>query len=319
MKAIYYTEYGSYDVLQLKEVEKPTPKEDEVLIKVHAASINSWDWGLVTGTPKIFRLFARKPKHEIPGADIAGTVELVGSKVTKLRAGDRVYGDLCENGFGGFAEYTCARGNALTLIPDEMSFLEAAAIPQAGLLALQSFRYKMNIQPGQSILINGAGGGVGSFGIQLAKIYGAEVSGVDHPKKFDMMRAVGCDHFFDYTKMDFTKMDVKYDCILDVNTDRNIFSYLRALKTGGTYVTVGGHLDKLLAIFLLNPLIRLFTGKRLRVLPLKANKDLDHLSSLYKEGKLKCVIDGPYKLEEGVEAFKAFSNSDFKGKIVITV
>ncbi len=319
MKAIYYTEYGSYDVLQIKEVEKPAPKEDEVLIKVHAASINSWDWGLVTGTPKIFRLFASKPKHKIAGADVAGTVESVGTKVTKLRPGDRVYGDLCENGFGAFAEYTCARENALTLIPSEMSFPEAAAIPQAGLLALQSFRYKMNIQQGQTILINGAGGGVGSFGIQLAKLYGAEVSGVDHPKKFDMMRSIGCDHFIDYTKMDFTKMDMKYDYILDVNTDRSIFSYLRTLKTGGTYVTVGGHLDKLLAIFLLNPLVRLFTGKRLRVLPLKANKDLDQLSSLYKEGKLKCIIDGPYKLEQGVEAFKAFSNSDFKGKIVITV
>ena len=320
MKAIYYREYGSYDVLHLKEVDKPSPKEDEVLIKVHAASINSWDWGLVTGTPKIFRLFgALKPKHKILGADVAGIVESAGSKVTKLKPGDEVYGDLCENGFGSIAEYTCARENALTKKPNEMSFEEAAAIPQAGLLALQSLRNKMNIQPGQTLLINGAGGGVGSFGIQIAKLYGAEVTGVDHPKKFDMMRSVGCSHFIDYTKEDFTKKGIKYDYILDVNTDRSLFSYLPALKSGGAYVTVGGDLGKLLAIFLLNPLISLFTKKHLRVLALKANKDLDHLGSLFKEGKLKSVIDGPYKLEQAVDAFKAFSTSNFRGKIVIMI
>jgi len=319
LKAIYYTAYGSYDVLQIKEVEKPVPKEDEVLIKVHAASINSWDWGLVTGTPKIFRLFARRPKHNILGCDVAGTIESVGSKVTKLKPGAQVYGDLCENSFGSIAEYTCARENALEIKPTEMSFEEAAAIPQAGLLALQSFLYKMKIKPGQTILINGAGGGVGSFGIQIAKLYGAEVTGVDHPKKFAMMRSIGCDHVIDYTKVNFVKEGIKYDYILDVNTDRSIFSYLRALKPRGTYVTVGGHLGKLLLIFLLRPIVALFTGKHLRLLPLKPNKNLDKLSTLYKEGKLKCIIDGPYKLEQGVDAFKAFSDSDFKGKIVITI
>jgi len=319
LKAIYYTEYGSYDVLHVKEVQKPVPKEDEVLIKVHAASINSWDWGLVTGTPKIFRLFNSKPKHKIPGCDVAGIVESVGNKATRLKAGDQVYGDLCENGFGSIAEYTCAKENALQIKPAEMSFEEAASIPQAGLLALQSFRKKMKIQSGDTILINGAGGGVGSFGIQIAKLYGAGVTGVDHPKKFEMMRSIGCDNFIDYTRENFTKTGTKYDYILDVNTDRSIFSYLKSLKKGGTYVTVGGHLGKLLGIFLLNPLIRLFTGKHLRVLALKANKDLDHLGSLFKEGKLKCIISGPYKLEESVDAFKAFSSSDFNGKIVITI
>jgi len=241
VKAIVYTKYGPPDVLELKEVEKPTPKDNEVLIKVHAASVNSWDWDLLRGTPFLNRLGGLlKPKYKILGADIAGRVEAVGRNVKRFQPGDEVFGDLSECGWGGFAEYVCARENALALKPASMTFEEVAAVPQAAVMALQGLRDKGQIQPGQKVLINGAGGGVGTFAVQIAKSFGAEVTGVDSTRKLDMMRSIGADQVIDYTREDFTKSGQRYDLILDVVAYRSIFDYKRALSPKGIYVFVGG-------------------------------------------------------------------------------
>jgi len=241
MKAIVYTKYGPPDVLELKEVDKPIPKDDEALIKVHAVSINDWDWGLVQGIPFTNRLLfgLLKPKKRILGSDIAGQIEAVGKNVEQFQPGDEVYGDLSGD-WGGFAEYVCARENALAPKPASMTFDEAAAIPQAAMLALQGLRDRGQIQPGQKLLINGAGGGVGTFAVQIAKLYGVEVTGVDSSGKLDMLRSMGFDHVIDYTQEDFTKRGQCYDLILDVKTNRSVFDYARALSPNGIYVTVGG-------------------------------------------------------------------------------
>ena len=216
MKAIAYHEYGSPDVLKLEEVEKPTTRDNEVLVKVHASSINDWDWGLLRGKPFVNRLpYLLKPKRQILGGDIAGRVEAIGSKIKKVQPGDEVFGDLCQYGWGGFAEYVCARENALMLKPASMAFEEAAAVPQAAVLALHSLRYKGQVQAGQKVLINGAGGGAGSFNVQMAKLSGAEVTGVDSTIKLAMMRSIGADHVIDYTNEDFTQNGQHYDLIID--------------------------------------------------------------------------------------------------------
>lgn len=240
MKAIVFTEYGSPDVLELREVEKPTPKDDEVLVRVHAASVNDWDVGALRGTPFVNRVLfgLLKPKKRILGSDIAGRIEAVGKDVLQFQPGDEVFGDLSGD-WGGFAEYVCARENALVLKPASMTFEQAAAIPQAALLALQGLRDKGHIQPGQRLLLNGAGGGVGTFAIQIARLYGAEVAAVDSGEKLDMLRSLGAAHVIDYTRDDFTKAGPRYDLILDVKTNRSMFAYASALRPDGTYVTVG--------------------------------------------------------------------------------
>ena len=219
MKAIVCTKYGSPDVLQLKEVAKPIPEDNEVLVEVHAASVNDWDWGLLRGKPFLNRLLfgLLKPKIKILGSDIAGRVEAVGRNVKQFQPGDEVFGDISGCGWGGFAEYVCARENALALKPASMTFEEAAAVPQAAVLALQGLRDKGQIQPGQKVLINGAGGGVGTFAVQIAKSFGAEVTGVDSTRKLDMVRSIGADHVIDYTQEDFTQSGQRYDLILDVD------------------------------------------------------------------------------------------------------
>jgi NADPH:quinone reductase-like Zn-dependent oxidoreductase len=320
MKAIVYTEYGSPDVLQLKEVEKPTPKDNEVLIKVHAASINDWDWGLLQGIPFINRLLfgLLKPKKQILGSDIAGRTEACGKKVEQFQPGDDVFGDLSGD-WGGFAEYVCARENALALKPGSMTFDEAAAIPQAAMLAIQGLRDKGQIQSGQKLLINGAGGGVGTFGVQIAKSMGVEVTGVDSRGKLDMMRSMGFDHVIDYTQEDFTKTGLCYDLILDVKTNRSIFEYTRALNPNGIYVTVGGSMTRLLQALFLGPWISMISKKRIRIVGLKPNKDLAYMNELFEAGKVKPVIDGPYKLSEVPEAIRYFGEGKHKGKVVITM
>ena len=322
MKAIVYTEYGPAEVLQIKEVPKPTPKDDEVLIKIHASSINDWDWGLIRGKPFYIRLLCGilKPKINIPGVDIAGQVEAVGNNVKKFQPGDEVYGDLSGCGFGGFAEYVCAPDSALALKPAGLSFIEAAAVPHAAMLAVQGLRDVGQIQPGQTLLINGAGGGVGTLGVQIAKFIGVEeVTGVDSVSKLDMMRSIGFDHLVDYTQEDFTKTGQCYDLILDVKTNRSIFDYARALTPDGIYVTVGGTTTRLLQAFFLGPLLRLFSKKNIRIVALKPNKDLDYINELFEEGKIKPVIDGPYKLNEVPEAIRYFGEGKHKGKVVITL
>ena len=319
MKAIVYTKYGGPEVLQIKEVEKPYPKDDEVLIKVYAVSINDWDWGLLQGD-FINRLLngLLKPKKQILGSDIAGRIEAVGKNVKQFKPGDEVYGDLSGR-WGGFAEYVCARENLLALKPAAMSFAEAAAIPQAAMLAVQGLIDKGQIQPGQKLLINGAGGGVGTFGIQIAKLYGVEVTGVDNAGKLDMLRSMGFDHVIDYTKEDFTKTGKCYDLILDVKTNRSMFNYARALSRNGVYVTVGGSMARLLQALLLGPWISMVSKKHIRIVALKTNKDLAYMNELFEAGKVKPVIDGPYKLDEVPEAFRLFGKGDHKGKVIINI
>ena len=319
MKAIIYTKYGGPEVLQVKEIEKPHPKDDEVLVKVYAASINDWDYGLLDGD-FVNRLLngLLKPKRQILGSDIAGRIETVGKNVKQFKTGDEVYGDLSGR-WGGFAEYTCAPEKSLALKPAGMSFEEAAAIPQAAMLAVQGLLDKGKIQAGQKLLINGAGGGVGTFGIQIAKLYGVEVTGVDSSGKLDMLRSMGFDHVIDYTKEDFTKNGQCYDLILDVKTNRPISDYTRVLSRNGIYVTVGGSMGRLLQALLLAPWISMIHKKQIRIVALKPNKDLAYMNELFEAGKIKPVIDGPYKLDEVPAAFRIFGDGAHKGKIVITM
>jgi NADPH:quinone reductase-like Zn-dependent oxidoreductase len=319
MKAIVYTEYGPPDVLQLKEVAKPTPKEDEVLIKVHAASVNDWDWGLLRGTPFVNRLMfgLLKPKTKILGCDIAGGVEAVGKNVKQFQSGDEVFGDLSGSGFGGFAQFVCAREDVLALKHARMTFEEAAAVPQAGVLAVQGLR-KGQIQKGKKILINGAGGGVGTFAVQIAKSFGAEVTGVDSTRKLDMLLSMGADHVIDYTKEDFTKNGQAYDLILDVVVYRSMFDYKRALGPKGIFVMIGGSMPRIFQIVLTAPLIT--RSKKLVILAHKPNpKDLIFINDLFEAGKVKPVIDRCYPLSEVPEALRYFGEGHHQGKVVITL
>lgn len=319
MKAVVYTKYGGPEVLELKEVERPSPKENEVLIKVHAVSLNDWDWSLVEGSLFVNRLFYGlfKPRFQIPGSDIAGRVETVGAQVRRFKVGDEVFGDLSGK-WGGLAEYVCAPENMLELKSPAMSFCEAAAIPQAAMLAVQGLIDKGQIQPGQKLLINGAGGGVGTFGIQIAKLYGAEVTVVDSAPKLELLRSMGAIHAIDYKQEDFTKNGKQYDLILDAKTNRPILHYLRALTPNGKYVTVGGSISRLLEALLLGPLISAFSRKKVIIVALKANKDLVYMNDQFEAGKIKPIIQGPYPLEQAREAFEIFSRADHLGKIVLT-
>jgi NADPH:quinone reductase-like Zn-dependent oxidoreductase len=319
LKAIVYTKYGGPEVLQLREIEKPFPKDDEVLIKVYAVSINDWDFGLLQGDfiNRILNGFL-KPKRKILGSDIAGRIEAVGKNVKQFKTGDEVYGDLSGR-WGGFAEYACAPEKSIALKPASMSFSEAAAIPQAAMLAVQGLIDKGKIQPGQKILINGAGGGVGSFAIQIAKLYRVESTGVDSSSKLNMLRSMGFDRVIDFTKEDFTKNGKRYDLILDAKTNRSMFAYARSLCPKGVYVTVGGSMNRLLQALFMGPWISMYTKKYIRIVTLKPNKDLVYINGLFETGKVKPVIDGPYKLEEFPEAFKLFGRAEHKGKVVITM
>ena len=319
MKAAIYTKYGGPEVLQITEIAKPTPKDDEVLVKIYAVSINDWDAGLLQGDP-INRMLngLTKPKRQILGSDIAGVIEAIGKNVTQFKIGDEVYGDLSGR-WGGFAEYVCAPEKALALKSRSMSFEEAAAIPQAAMLAVQGLIDKGNIRSGQQILINGAGGGVGTYGVQIAKQYDVEVTGVDHTDKLDMMLSLGFDHVIDYTKEDFTKSGKRYDLILDAKTNRSLFKYSRALNSNGVYVTVGGDTGRLFQALFLAPLIKLINKKHIRIVALKTNKDLLYMNELFEAGKVRSVIDGPYKLDDIEKVFRKFNKAEHKGKLVITM
>jgi NADPH:quinone reductase-like Zn-dependent oxidoreductase len=320
MKAIVYQKYGPPDVLELREVEKPVAGGNEVLVKVHAASINSWDWDLLRGKPFVFRLWGLlKPKYQIPGADIAGLVEAVGKDVKQFQPGDEVFGDLCGCGWGGFAEYVCAQENALALKPASMTFEQAAAIPQAAVMALQGIRDKGEVQPGQKVLINGAGGGVGTFAVQIARYFGAEVTGVDSTAKLDMMRSIGADHVIDYTQEDFTQNGQRYDLIIDVVANRSIFDYKRVLSPRGIFIMVGGTVAAIFQAMFLGPLISKTGSKKLGILVHKPNKDLAFLKELFEDDKVKPVIDRCYPLSEVAEAFRYFGKGHTRGKVVITV
>src|SRR6266540_39910 len=320
MKAIVYYKYGSPDVLKLKEVEKPAPADDQVLIKVHAVSLNRSDWEGLVGKPLYARFGGfRKPSQHILGSDIAGQVEMVGKNNSQFQAGDEVFGEMGDY-HSGFAEYVCASGKILALKPASMTFETAAAIPQAGVIALQGVRDKAQLQPGQKVLINGAGGGAGTFAIQLAKLYGAEVTGVDNTEKLDFMRSLGADHVIDYTREDFTKNGKQYDFILDLIAYRSAFAYARALKPNGSYYAVGGSVATFLQFLLFGPWIRRTSGKHVRLLAVQRNrKDLEYITELCVVGKVIPYIDKRYLLSEVPEALRYLGEGHAKGKIVITV
>ncbi|WP_437570918.1 NAD(P)-dependent alcohol dehydrogenase [Sorangium sp. So ce542] len=320
MRAIVYDRYGAPDVLRLADIAVPEIADDEVLVRVRAASVNSWDWDLVTGTPVFFRFWGLfKPKHRVPGADIAGQIEAVGKKVTRFRPGDEVFGDLCQCGWGGFAELARARESALALKPAGMTFEQAAATPQAGAMALQGLRDEGAIRPAQTILINGAGGGVGTFAIQIAKSFGAEVTGVDRAEKLETMRSVGADHVVDYAREDFAENGRTYDLILDAAAHRSMFDYSRALSPGGTYVMLGGAVGRILELLLLGPWISRSERKKMRIMAAKANHELGVLAELFQAGKVRPVIDRCYPLAEVADAFRYFGEGRACGKIVITL
>src|SRR5215213_2403785 len=320
MKAIVYTRYGPPEVLELKEVAKPIPRDDEVLIKVQAVSVNRSDWEGLRGKPLYARIGGLlRPRQQILGSDVAGRVEMAGRSVSRFRPGDEIFGDILPR-LGGFAEYVCARESALALKPASLTFEEAAAIPQAAVIALQGIRDKGQVQTGQKVLISGAGGGAGTFAVQLAKLYGAEVTGVDNTGKLDFMRSLGADHVIDYTREDFTKNGKQYDLILDVVAHRSVFAYERALKSSGRYFLTGGSVATIFQILLLGPLIRGTTGKNMRILAVQPNlKDMVHITELYEAGKVIPVIDKTYPLSEVPEALRYLGEGRVRGKVVITV
>jgi NADPH:quinone reductase-like Zn-dependent oxidoreductase len=319
MKALIRDRYGPPEVLEVREVERPVPRAGEVLVRVHAASINDWDWGLLQG-PTIPLGFERL--RPILGSDVAGVVTEVGEGVQRLRAGDEVYGDQCRfgaGGWGGFAEYVCAREGALVPKPARMTFEQAAALPQAGQLAVQGLFAAGPLQSGWKILINGAGGGVGTIAIQLAKGTDVEVTGVDRASKLEMMQSLGFDHVIDYEMEDFTKNGRRYDLILDTKTNRWPFEYPGSLNAGGTYATVGGLNARLFQAVVFGWWIRRTTGKTVRLVGLRPNQDLPYLNERFEAGQLVPVIDGPYALADAREAFRHFGAGKHKGKIVIAM
>ena len=322
MKAIVCTKYGSPDVLQLKEVEKPTPKDNEVLVKVHAAAVNAADLDFLRGTFMVRIGGPLKPMYKILGSDVAGRVEAVGRNVKQFQPGDEIWGDLSyPYGSGTFAEYVCVPENALRLKPASMTFEEAAAVPTAAVVALQGLRDKGQIQPGQKVLINGAGGGMGTFAVQIAKSFGAEVTGVDSTSKLDMLRSIGADQVIDYTQEDYTKSGQRYDLILDVAAYRSIFDYRRALSPEGIFMMVGGSLATLLQVVFLGALISRIGSKKIGLNTWEPNKreDLALLAELFEAGKVVPVIDRRYPLSEVPEALRYLEEGHAQGKVVITM
>ena len=322
MKAIVYTQYGPPDVLHFKDAEKPTPKDNEVLIKVHATSVNAAEPHIVRGEPIFVRLMVGgilKPTNTIPGADVAGQVEAVGRNVTKFQPGNEVFGDLSESGWGAFAEYVCANEAALVLKPANITFEQAAAVPLAGVTALQGLN-KGQIQAGQKVLINGASGGVGTFAVQIAKSFGAEVTAVCSTKKLDMMRSLGADHVIDYTKEDFTQNAQRYDLIIAANGHHSIFEYKRALSAAGSCVVTGGSMTQIFQSMLLGPVVSMRGSQKIGNLMAKPNaKDLDFLKGLLETGKVVPVIDRCYPLSETADALRSLEEGHAQGKIVIMV
>ncbi len=319
MKAIVYTKYGSPDVLQLKDVEKPTPNDNEVLIKIHAASVNAYDWHFLTADIFLIRLMGGgllKPKNTRLGADIAGRVEAVGRNVKQFQPDDEVFGMVR----GGFAEYACAPENALALKPANSSFEEAAAVPMAAVTALQGLRDTGQIQPGQKVLINGASGGVGTFAVQIAKSFGAQVTAVCSTRNLDQARSLGADHVIDYTKEDFTQSEQQYDLILAANGYHSLSAYQRALAPKGIYVMAGGTMAQIFQAMLLGSWMSKSGGKKMGGVSAKSSqKDLVILKGLVEAGKVVPVIDRRYPLSETAEALRYLGEGHARGKIVITL
>jgi NADPH:quinone reductase-like Zn-dependent oxidoreductase len=320
MKAILQTNYGSPDVLKLEDVEKPAPKGNQVLVKVHAASINAGDYRIMRANPFFIRLMGEgflRPKDTRFGSDVAGRVEAVGEDVKQFQPGDEVFG--CAK--GAFAEYVLARESNLALKPANRSFAEAAAVPIGALTALQGLRDTGGIRAGQRVLIQGASGAVGTFALQLAKLFGAEVTAVCSPRNLDMARSLGADHVIDYTKEDFTRNQPRYDLIFAVNGYHPMTAYQRALCPQGIYVCAGGTMPQFMQAILLGSLLSKDGGKKLTTMGIaKVNqKDLVYLGELLEAGKIVPVIDARYPLSETAEAVRYVEDKHAQGKVVITV
>jgi NADPH:quinone reductase-like Zn-dependent oxidoreductase len=323
MKAIVQTVYGSPDVLQLAEVQRPIVSDDGVLVRVKASSINAGDWHLMRGDPFLIRLMfggLRKPKIKTLGMDVAGIVEAVGRSVTQFKPGDAVFGDTSEAGFGSFAEYVCAPESAFVHKPDHVSFEAAASVSVAALAALQGLRDYGQIKAGQKVLINGASGGVGSFAVQIAKAFGAEVTAVCSTAKMDMVRSLGADHMIDYTQTDITQTGQQFDLILDAAAYRSVFDHLPILTAKGTYVLVGGAIDRFFKTMLLGPWITKTRSKNVKCLASKPNQaDLITLKEMLEMGKISPVLDRTYPLSEVPIAIHQLEQRQVTGKITIMI
>ncbi len=322
MKGIVYSNYGSPDVLKCEELEKPTPRDDEVLIKVRAASVNPFDWHFMRGTPYFVRILAglRKPKDTRLGVDVAGQVEAVGRNVTQFKPGDEVFG-ACR---GAFAEYACTSESAVAMKPNNVTFEQAASVCVAALTALQGLRDKGQIQPGQKVLINGAAGGVGTFAVQIAKSFGADVTGVCSTRNVDMVRSIGADHVIDYTQEDFTKSGQRYELIFDCVGNHSLLACRRVLTPKGIYIAVGAPSGR----WMIGPLARAITApglsrfvsqKLVMVLMRRSKEDLTIMRDLMESGKVTPVIDKRYRLSEVPEAIRYLEEGHARGKVVITL
>ena len=324
MQAIVYERYGPPSVLELREVDRPAVAADQVLIQVHAASVNRSDWETLTARPFYVRLGGGgfwKPKRQVLGSDIAGQVVEAGSDATDFPLGAEVLGDILYHGNGGFAEFVAVPERApLVAKPEAITFEQAAAIPQGAVLALQGMRARGGVQPGQQVLVNGAGGGAGTFALQIAKTMGAEVTGVDAGHKFEVMRSAGADNVIDYTVEDFTRLGIRYDRILDFVGSRSIFAQRRALVADGTYLLVGGSMPRLMQAVLVGWLITRRSDRQMRLLVAKPNRDdLGELVDMVARGELTPMIDKVYDLNEVPEALGRLGSGGALGKLVIKV
>jgi NADPH:quinone reductase-like Zn-dependent oxidoreductase len=316
MKAIVYTKFGPPDVLQLVEVEKPVPKENELLIKIRAVSLNAFDWRHLRADPFFIRFMGAgllKPKHNILGADIAGRVEAAGANVKQFHPGDEVFGEVS---YGGLAEFVCVNENRFVHKPVNVTFEEAAAVAMAGLTALQSLRDHGNLQAGQKVLINGASGGVGTFAVQIAKSFGAEVTGVCRTSKMDLVRSIDADHVVDYTQEDVTTNGKQYDLIFDTAAYRSIRDYKRIMSPGGKYVAAGGSTARMVQLMLL-PMMGI---KNMEIMGARIEqKDLSFLGELLSTGKIRSIIDKRFPLSKSAEAMRYLEDGHARGKVVVTV
>jgi NADPH:quinone reductase-like Zn-dependent oxidoreductase len=313
MKAVVYTRYGPPDVLTLTDLETPVPRDDEVLVEVRAVSLNGSDWEALRGKPLYSRIGGLfRPRNHILGSDIAGRVHAVGRRATLFQPGDDVFVDNLGR-MGGFAEYACVRESALARLPAGMTYEAAAALPQAGAIALQGIQDKGQVRPGHRVLVNGAGGGSGMFAVQLAKLDGAEVTAVDNTEKLEFLRSLGADHVIDHTREDFTRNGRRYDLILDLAAHRSVAAYRRSLAPGGRYLYVGGSVATLFQVLLVG-------GRRIRVLAVRSGvRHLTPLIELCRAGKVDIVIDRRYRLSEAPEALRYLGEGHAKGKVVVTV
>ncbi len=320
MKAITYNKYGTPDVLHLEDVEKPTPDGDQVLIKVVAASVNALDWHMLTADIFLVRLMGSgpfRPKNTILGADVAGVVEAVGKNISQFKPGDNVFGDI---GHGGFAEYALGREKQLVLKPTNLSFEQAAAVPVAGLTALQGLRDSGKIQPGQKVLVNGAAGGVGTFAVQMAKIFGAEVTAVCSSRNMEQARQLGADHVIDYTKENFTQNGKQYDLIFAANGYNSLADYKRALAPRGIYVMAGGKTRQIFEAMLMGKWFSEKDGRTLGGVSTHIDqKDLLTLKEMLETGKIIPAIDKLYPLNQVPEALRYLGAGHARAKIIITV